>query len=472
MKKYNGIRLSLFPNDDTVVDVETIYSKNETKNTRNNKGTNLLLFPTDYTVVDIETTGLSPQYDEIIEICAVRYRNKEFTEKYTTLVKPKYKIDGFIENLTGITNDMLSTAPSIKKVLPKFLDFLGNDIIVGHNIHFDINFIYDNCIEYLSKPLSNDFVDTMRIARLLHKENKHNRLSDIAERYNLSYEGAHRADFDCLLTNKILQIFEKEFKENYGADQKLSSLLFHAAKAADITTTVTDFDIDNPIYDKTVVFTGILEKMSRKEAMQIVADLGGANGDNITKKTNYLILGNNDYCKTIKDGKSRKQKKAEKYKLDGCDIEVIPENVFYDMIGSYMPVKNTTTATEQLSNEITSFPSERYDNVEDLFKNIYCCNSKTYKITDMEYDFISAFVDRLKQQNIPCNCLLDRLSTGELLVYYEELRVGKIKFNGKTIYMIVPTKNGRKKYENKSLSFYLKKIDTWINNIIEYRMYS
>ena len=351
MRNNNSIRLSLFPNDYTVVDTETINSKNETKNTRDNKGTNLLLFPTDYTVVDIETTGLSPQYDEIIEICAVRYRNKEFTEKYTTLVKPKYEIDGFIENLTGITNDMLSTAPSIKNVLPKFLDFLGNDIIVGHNIHFDINFLYDNCIEYQSKPLSNDFVDTMRIARLLHKENKHNRLSDIAERYNLSYEGAHRADFDCLLTNKILQIFEKEFKETYDNNIKLSSLLSHGVKAADITANVTDFDIDNPIYGKTVVFTGILEKMPRKEAMQIVADLGGTNGDNITKKTNYLVLGNNDYCKTIKDGKSTKQKKAEKYKLDGCDIEIIPENVFYDMIASHMPTESTTTATEQTVSE-------------------------------------------------------------------------------------------------------------------------
>lgn len=72
--------------------------------------------------------------------------------------------------------------------------------------------------------------------------------------------------------------------------------------------------------------------MVRKEAMQIVADLGGKNADNVTKKTNYLILGNNDYCKSIKDGKSSKQKKAEKLKLDGYDIEIIPENVFYDII--------------------------------------------------------------------------------------------------------------------------------------------
>lgn len=74
--------------------------------------------------------------------------------------------------------------------------------------------------------------------------------------------------------------------------------------------------------------------MPRKNAMQIVADLGGINGDNVTKKTNFLILGNNDYCKSIKDGKSSKQKKAEKLKLSGQDIEIIPESVFYDLIES------------------------------------------------------------------------------------------------------------------------------------------
>lgn len=68
--------------------------------------------------------------------------------------------------------------------------------------------------------------------------------------------------------------------------------------------------------------------------MQIVADPGGINGDSVTAKTNYLILGNNDYCKSIKGGKSNKQKKAEKLKLEGQDIEIITENVFYDMMES------------------------------------------------------------------------------------------------------------------------------------------
>lgn len=80
------------------------------------------------------------------------------------------------------------------------------------------------------------------------------------------------------------------------------------------------------------VFTGTLDKMQRKEAMQLIADLGGIPGDGVTKKTNYLILGNNDYCKTIKDGKSSKQKKAEKMILEGADLQIVPEAVFYDIV--------------------------------------------------------------------------------------------------------------------------------------------
>ena len=66
--------------------------------------------------------------------------------------------------------------------------------------------------------------------------------------------------------------------------------------------------------------------------MQLVVNLGGEIGDSVTKKTNYLILGNNDYCSTIKDGKSSKQKKAEKLIAEGYDIAVMPESVFYDLV--------------------------------------------------------------------------------------------------------------------------------------------
>jgi len=102
--------------------------------------------------------------------------------------------------------------------------------------------------------------------------------------------------------------------------------------AKDIQASTTDFDVTSPIFEKMFVFTGTLERMTRKEAMQLVVDRGGLCGDAVNKKTNFLVLGNNDYCSTIKDGKSTKQKKAEQLKLAGCDIEIISENVFYDMI--------------------------------------------------------------------------------------------------------------------------------------------
>ena len=72
--------------------------------------------------------------------------------------------------------------------------------------------------------------------------------------------------------------------------------------------------------------------MVRKDAMQLVVNFGGSCGDNVTAKTNFLILGNNDFCSSIKDGKSSKQKKAEALILKGNDIEILSENVFYEMV--------------------------------------------------------------------------------------------------------------------------------------------
>lgn len=297
---------------------------------RENKGSSLLAFPNNFTIVDIETTGLSPDYNEIIEICALKYCNNKLIDKYSTLVKPDYEIDDFITQLTGITNAMLNCAPRAANIMQPFYNFIGTDIIVGHNVNFDINFLYDYCKYYLSLPLSNNFVDTMRIARLLHKENKHNRLSDLAKQYNLSYKGAHRAEFDCLLTKSLFDIFKNECSER---SIDISQLNKHkSVKAADIHATVSEIPDDSPLLDKVVVFTGTLEKMLRKDAMQLVANWGGINSDGITKKTNFLVMGNTDYCANIKDGKSNKQKRAEAYKLKGYDIEIIPENVFYDML--------------------------------------------------------------------------------------------------------------------------------------------
>lgn len=105
-------------------------------------------------------------------------------------------------------------------------------------------------------------------------------------------------------------------------------------RASDITTQNTEFDITHPLYEKCCVFTGTLEKMTRRQAMQLVVDAGGKCGDNVTSKTDFLVLGNFDYSSGVKGNKSGKLKKAEKMILEGKDIMILSENSFYDMLES------------------------------------------------------------------------------------------------------------------------------------------
>lgn len=306
---------------------------------RERKGKSIIAFPESYCVIDIETTGLSPAYDNIIEISAIKVSSNNITDTFSSLVQPysttgEY-VDEYITALTGITNEMLSTAPSEKEVITQFRNFVDSSILIGHNVHFDINFLYDSFENYLDTSLSNDFIDTMRISRKLHSDLPHHRLSDIAKFYGIDYSTAHRALSDCMIThNCYLQLCNEIITKYESLDSFLKNVkhYYSGVKAKDIQTTTQIFDESNMIYGKVIVFTGTLEKMTRREAMQLVANLGGINGDNVTKKTNYLILGNNDYCTLIKDGKSNKQKKSEQLKLQGHDIEIIPESVFYDML--------------------------------------------------------------------------------------------------------------------------------------------
>lgn len=300
---------------------------------RKGKGKSVIDFPSTYTVLDIETTGLDPRYCEIIEISAMKYSSGQNIGTFSTLVKPSEPIDEYITSLTGITNDMLKSAPDISETMQKFYNFVGSDLIVGYNVNFDINFLYDNLLNCRSLILSNSFIDVMRIARKILPGLKNHKQTTVADHYGISTAGAHRAAVDCEICNAI---FEKLQADILATGQSLEDFKLSSKRselhAKDISTENISFDTSHPLFGKVCVFTGTLEKMSRKDAMQLVVDFGGSVGDNVTKKTNYLILGNNDFCQSIKDGKSNKQKKAEDLILKGHDIEILSENVFYDLV--------------------------------------------------------------------------------------------------------------------------------------------
>ena len=179
------------------------------------KGKSLIEDLSDYTVVDIETTGMNWNFCNILEISGLKVRNKEIVEEFSELINPHEPIPYFIRNLTGITDEMVYNAPELKEVLIKFKEFLKDDIIVGHNVNFDVNFLYDNFINVLNEPLTNNFVDTLRISRKLLPELEHHKLDNLIEYYDIKARDKHRALNDCILTNEVYFDMCKMVYEKY-----------------------------------------------------------------------------------------------------------------------------------------------------------------------------------------------------------------------------------------------------------------
>ena len=192
---------------------------------REGKGKSRIAFPETYCVIDIETTGLSPLCDDIIEIGAVRYSAGKEVGRFQSLVQPPdvYDdgtfIDKFIESLTGITNEMLANAPKTEEAIRAFDEFLGDDIIIGYNVGFDVNFIYDCYVSYLDKPFTNDYIDIMRFFFFFYPEMDHHRLKDMVSLFGISQEQEHRSLGDVLATEACYERMHEEVLNRYGNEE-------------------------------------------------------------------------------------------------------------------------------------------------------------------------------------------------------------------------------------------------------------
>ena len=159
-----------------------------------------------YVVFDLETTGFSSIKDKIIEIGAVKVENGVITDKFSTFVNPKVPIPFKITNLTGITDDMVMEASDIETILPQFLEFVGDAVLVAHNASFDVSFIEQNC-RY--QDITPDFtsVDTVAMARILLPTLSKFKLNVVANALHISLENHHRAVDDAGATAEIFVKF-------------------------------------------------------------------------------------------------------------------------------------------------------------------------------------------------------------------------------------------------------------------------
>ena len=180
-----------------------------TKIAENEKGQDL---EGTYVVFDIETTGFSAVTDRIIEIGAVKVEDGKITDKFSTFVNPKRPIPFRITELTSITDEMVIDSPDIETILPQFIEFIGDAVLVAHNASFDVGFIEQNCKR---QKIEADFtyVDTVALARVLLPALNRFKLDTVAKALNISLENHHRAVDDAGCTAEIFVKFVQMLKE-------------------------------------------------------------------------------------------------------------------------------------------------------------------------------------------------------------------------------------------------------------------
>ncbi len=169
-------------------------------------------FEDEFVVFDIETTGLSNRTCAITEIGAVLVKNGKVLEKYNTFVNPEMPIPAEVVKLTGITDEMVKDARVIGEVLPEFLAFVGDRLLIAHNADFDIGFIRA-AAKRLNIPFENPYLDTVALSRHINTDLKSHKLNILAEYFELGEFNHHRASDDAEMLAEIFFKMQKKMTE-------------------------------------------------------------------------------------------------------------------------------------------------------------------------------------------------------------------------------------------------------------------
>lgn len=287
-------------------------------------------------IVDLETTGLDSSWDQIIEIGAIKVDldSGEILGQFQTLTKPDdtwalsleddenekvdepLKLDPFIVELTGITDEMLEGAPSNPEAVDSFLDFAQDLPIWAYNAGFDSKFI--NKFTKVHRP----FKDILALAKKVFPNLENHKLATVAKHLEISTDGAHRSIADCLISKEVLLAGIKFQIKN-------PDIYHHGFKAGDYKPKE-----EGIFYGKSIVFTGALETMTRDGAANHASQYGFKIGSGVSKKTDYLVVGVQDLSTLAGHDKSTKQRKAEELIAEGGSIQILTETEFLRLIQS------------------------------------------------------------------------------------------------------------------------------------------
>ncbi len=172
-----------------------------------------LLTDDTYVVFDVETTGLSAVFDTIIELAAVKIKGGEIIDRFESFANPHHRLSATTINLTGITDDMVQTAPDVPEVLQRFYDWAGDSVLVAHNASFDMGFLNVGYKNMGLEKAKNPVIDTLELGRFLYPELKNHRLNTLAKKFDIELTQHHRAIYDAEATGYLLLKMLKDAAE-------------------------------------------------------------------------------------------------------------------------------------------------------------------------------------------------------------------------------------------------------------------
>lgn len=294
------------------------------------KGKEIIDFISDYTLIDIETTGLSPFRDRITELGGIKVRDGEVVDKYSHLIKypQKNTVPAFITKLNGITQEMIEKdGIPVKEAIHDFREFIGDDVIIGYNINFDLNFVYDLAKKYNEVELNNDYVDVFRLARAFYPNERHNRLLDCMQRIGIAQIEQHRGLDDSLDTKKVYDYFHENFTNE----------MFDVAKSQIKDVNLVNDKLEacqvsfrNPLNFKKVVLSGNLH-FEVAEMEKVISNMNGQIQEIVDSNTDYLVMGDHDFFRHDNENLEL----ARQYIKEGAKIKRLSESFFLSMLDDW-----------------------------------------------------------------------------------------------------------------------------------------
>lgn len=301
-----------------------------------------------YVVIDFETAN--ERRDSVCALGMLEVNNGKIIKKYDYLINPEDYFNPFNTSINGITEEMVEGKPTFLDLWSEIKLILENtEMVIAHNASFDISVLRHTLEKYELEFPTFKYSCTRILSKRTWPSLINYRLDTVADSLNINFTH-HQAIEDSRACSEILEkIIEvngcTDFEELHNklkvkigsvfpggykpAEVKSST---HSLKAKDIIAETNIFDENHEFYNKGITFTGTLSSMTRHEAAQLVVNKGAIFLISVTKATNYLVMGIQDYSRFVDGKKSNKLKKAELLISKGQDLEIIDENEFLRLL--------------------------------------------------------------------------------------------------------------------------------------------